>query len=472
VQSLATRICTLIKILEITQNVVYIVCIMAGNNSKGQIKKVYLTKECILYRNQKLLSDVCSSNVNAVVSALNNCPKDPYLSGVMIIDSHKYYNMPVLTLAVIEKDIDKVNLLLKDGLDPNFVGDYIYPALVVAAITKQRNSIKSLLQAGANVKSKGLYGITALKILAANNDMVSIQLLYAYECCMVRRVCDWMNPLDLATGPCSIEDWLEAHGIKVHELYCAMDDTAPNIARNVYANLASWLQRNHKFARSIPQLKEKYMMHKKIFVFNYILFDNRMEYREGANIDSENIKNTFGKLGYWLEIYENFTRSETIKQLGEIRNDRSLCSLLVVVLSHGVSRTHFCTSDGKRLDFLDVQRMFTDRNCPSLKGKPKILMGNFCRGTASELVTDSGPKQYEIPRHMVTIYASQEDIMAMRSPQNGTIFINCLCSVLKKYSKERLLEFFDRLAVKMRKNGGTTPRLEISPPSIMNFAFS
>ncbi|CAL4160030.1 unnamed protein product, partial [Meganyctiphanes norvegica] len=461
---------SLINTLDQSKRMVYIymgaLCLGTVRTIKG-----WLTGKLLTEKNKKLIIAVRSGDVNNVISELYNCPKDPYLSGEIIVNGHMYYQMPVLILAVIGNDIDKVNLLVKDGLDPDFMGDYIYPALVVAALGKQRDIIQALLQAGASVNTEGILGITTLQILAADNDLGSIQLLYLYGYSMDSRGYHKITPLDLATGSWSIEQWLEAQGVNVNELYCVMNGTASHIANNsVYKNLAVWLDINCRIARRIPEQQEMFMP-KKIFVFNYILFDNHMDNRDGAEIDSKNIRNTFEKIGYRVKIYENFTYSETNKQLETIRKDRSLCSIILIVLSHGVSRNHFCTSDGKIVDFLSVQRKFNDSNCPSLKGRPKILLGNFCRGKDLELVPDSGSKQYKVPRHMVTIYASQEDIMAMRNPHTGTIFIKSLCSVLKKYSKEKLLDIFDRISEKMIENRGTTLRLEMSPPSIMNFTF-
>ncbi|CAL4069878.1 unnamed protein product, partial [Meganyctiphanes norvegica] len=179
--------------------------------------------------------------------------------------------------------------------------------------------------------------------------------------------------------------------------------------------------------------------------------------------------------GYMVELYENFTYQETKNQLEEIKRDETLCSLLIVVLSHGISRNHFYTSDGKIYDFIKMKRKFTDASCPSLRGKPKILMGSFCRGSDIELVTDEVTqvtKTYEVPHHMVTIYASQEDIKAKRHIQKGTIFISSLCSVLKENPNEKLIDLLDKLAKEMVKRRGTTPQWVTDPPSITNFSFA
>ena len=88
---------------------------------------------------------------------------------------------------------------------------------------------------------------------------------------------------------------------------------------------------------------------------------------------------------------KNDTYYETENQLEEIQRDKTFTSLILIVLSHGKSRNHFYCTDGKLFDFVDIQIKFADTLCPSLKGKPKILMGSFCRGKDIELVSDSGP---------------------------------------------------------------------------------
>ena len=113
-------------------------------------------------------------------------------------------------------------------------------------------------------------------------------------------------------------------------------------------------------------------------------------------MDSQNIEITFDKLGYHVEIYKNYTYDDTENQLEVIGNYQSLCSLIIIVLSHGgMSRNKFFTSDGKDFDFVKIQRKFTDTRCPVLKGKPKLLLGNFCKGTDEELLVNNDTVVYK-----------------------------------------------------------------------------
>ncbi|CAL4117401.1 unnamed protein product [Meganyctiphanes norvegica] len=128
---------------------------------------------------------------------------------------------------------------------------------------------------------------------------------------------------------------------------------------------------------------------KRVFIINYIHFPERvtlqygeviLDEREGATKDSENLRLTFEKIGYEVNLYENLTANETNKLLDYIQRDNSLEFLLLIILSHGVDRDTFFTSDGAQLSLEQIQYRFTNKNCPQLLGKAKIILSNFCRG--------------------------------------------------------------------------------------------
>ncbi|CAL4172698.1 unnamed protein product [Meganyctiphanes norvegica] len=202
-----------------------------------------------------------------------------------------------------------------------------------------------------------------------------------------------------------------------------------------------------------------------IHVFNYVDFPDTGIKRDGAESDSKNIKNTFSNLGYDVHIHTNYTLRRTRAKFEELQKDRTLSALVTVILSHGTNRYSFKTSDDRIMDLDKVRQMFTDTACPRLKGKPKIFMANFCRGDFLEYVPEATPtSRYEPPHNMVTIHAATEGIKAIRSPKHGSIFILCLCKILKEHPKWELKRIFNELYRQMTEAGGTTPMWEGFPP--------
>lgn len=73
---------------------------------------------------------------------------------------------------------------------------------------------------------------------------------------------------------------------------------------------------------------------------------------------------------------------QTIQALRDFRNMKEhgdVDSCVVVFMSHGRDDTSFYTSDNSYLTVHDVVERFNNRECPILKGKPKIFIFQFCR---------------------------------------------------------------------------------------------
>ncbi|CAL4064530.1 unnamed protein product, partial [Meganyctiphanes norvegica] len=202
-------------------------------------------------------------------------------------------------------------------------------------------------------------------------------------------------------------------------------------------------------------------MKNQVVVLNYIVFPSNITNRQGADKDSENLKQAFTNIGYNVVIHTNLHELATEHVLNQLQGNTSMESLILIILSHGNGKYCFYTSDGATMDLDKIRKKFTDRACPQLKGKPKIFLSNFCRGQDIELQTDNSAR-IEIPHHMVTIHASVEDIMVLRHPRNGTIFISSLCKVLEL--GQDLREMYNKLYIAMKDEGGTTPMMETFAP--------
>ncbi|CAL4088601.1 unnamed protein product [Meganyctiphanes norvegica] len=229
-----------------------------------------------------------------------------------------------------------------------------------------------------------------------------------------------------------------------------------------------WLQDHIK---KISQKGSKGPVH----VFNYVDFPDPRNKRHGSESDSKNIMDTFKNLNHDVHIHTNCTLIETQAKFEELKKNWTLNALIIIILSHGTDRYSFQTSDGSIMDLHKLRQMFGDKACPSLKGKPKIFLANFCRGTFPEYVQDapsypgatliSTKPKYEVPHNLVTIHASTEGIKAVRHVHHGSIFIICLCKILKENPKWELKIIFNELHRLMKEIHGTTPMWEGFPPT-------
>ncbi|CAL4061673.1 unnamed protein product, partial [Meganyctiphanes norvegica] len=159
-------------------------------------------------------------------------------------------------------------------------------------------------------------------------------------------------------------------------------------------------------------------------------------------MDTKNVEETFEMLGYSVKCHENFSSKQMESELNAIVSDQSLWyldSLIIIIGTHGTERTKFYTSDsrGNTLDITWVRKFFSNKNCPSMKNKPKILIGNFCRGKFYE----SDALVYQIKQklsHMITLFSCTEDTVSLRNTSSGSCFITTLCNTLKNNQEEEL----------------------------------
>ena len=200
-------------------------------------------------------------------------------------------------------------------------------------------------------------------------------------------------------------------------------------------------------------------------IFNYVKFDDKtLTYRNGALKDSVNLKSVFEQMNYVVETFTDLTKNDTLKQLYGITKRVSSDSLVLFFLSHGNGENNFHTKDiGGYVNVHDIMYRFTNGNCPNLKGKPKILLFNYCRGETYQLnrIESDGASAYEqeVPQDMGIVHAAPPRIKALRSPDTGTIFVNNLCKVLCESAQTKdLLDVVtetSRLMQKCDYNGTT-----------------
>ncbi|KAK7080475.1 hypothetical protein SK128_005728 [Halocaridina rubra] len=203
-----------------------------------------------------------------------------------------------------------------------------------------------------------------------------------------------------------------------------------------------------------------------ILILNYQKFQGRIDLqREGSQFDVINLMSLFGQMGYETQVHWDLTEDQTLSIIAAFREQERMrnagCSV-VFIMSHGIARQTFHTSDMQCVTVDKVKSMFLDGECPYLKGKPKLFFFNFCRGADEPQMTVQSDAVLEVPRDMLFIFSAPEGFRSYRHAERGTPFVLSLCQVLSENAHDHSL---DDLLRKFKKtysttNYGTTPDIQ------------
>ncbi|KAK3871520.1 hypothetical protein Pcinc_023328 [Petrolisthes cinctipes] len=219
-----------------------------------------------------------------------------------------------------------------------------------------------------------------------------------------------------------------------------------------------------------------------VLVINYANFKKLSYHREGSEQDVVNLENLFTQMGYTVVCHVDLTLKETLKSLDEFCSNDNLKKVdaaVVCFLSHGENENTFYTSDDKTMTVTQVQEKFIDSKCPKLKGKPKLFLFNFCRGNKIEKgylfdktsydaksmgkgtpLKEKRNKVQENLHDFYIMYATMNNIMALRNKKRGTFFIQYLTQLLAQYAhRKHVQELSTLLYNRMVSRAITTPDL-------------
>ncbi|XP_068844906.1 caspase-1 [Capricornis sumatraensis] len=191
-----------------------------------------------------------------------------------------------------------------------------------------------------------------------------------------------------------------------------------------------------------------------------IEFEN-LPRRDGADVDTRNMKVLLEGLGYKVDVKENLTASEMILELKAFAarsEHRTSDSTFLVLMSHGI-RAGIC---GKKYseevqDILKVDDIFqilNTLNCPALGNKPKVIIIQACRGEkqgvvwVNDSVAASGncslvvPEDFDsdaikkahIEKDFIAFCSSTPDNVSWRHPILGSLFIIKLIKNFQEYA--------------------------------------
>ncbi|XP_035644927.1 caspase-3a [Oncorhynchus keta] len=179
-------------------------------------------------------------------------------------------------------------------------------------------------------------------------------------------------------------------------------------------------------------------------IINNKNFDRRtgMNVRNGTDVDAGNVMKVFGKLGYKVKVY-NDQKVDQIKHVltTASKEDHSCsASFVCVLLSHGDDGVFFGTDAS--IELKSLTSLFRGDRCNSLVGKPKLFFIQACRGTdldggiEADSSSDGSSTKIPVEADFLYAYSTAPGYYSWRNTQTGSWFIQSLCEMIGKYSKE------------------------------------
>ena len=211
-------------------------------------------------------------------------------------------------------------------------------------------------------------------------------------------------------------------------------------------------------------------------IINNKLFQGHPEHdkqstRHGSEEDVRQVKALFDALGFEVQTKENLTRLQLLNALDFVAcQDHSGYDCFVLwLMSHGKSGEVYCT-DSVTLPIQTARDMLCNANCATLRGKPKLLFVQACRGKredegvtiltnscslsdaqrSSYLDSPTDPKQIpalKVPEQadFLTAYSTVDEYVSYRLPDLGSAYVRALVKVFQeRVAYDHLLEILTK----------------------------
>ncbi|XP_048468637.1 caspase-1-like isoform X1 [Rhincodon typus] len=189
-------------------------------------------------------------------------------------------------------------------------------------------------------------------------------------------------------------------------------------------------------------------------LINNIDFEKPEMKRKGAEVDEEQMQKLLNGFGYQVEKHNNLTGEEMKQALAAFSNREEHSqsdSTFVVLMSHGL-RDKICGRfhNEAKEDTLHIDNVFNildNKSCKGLRGKPKIIIVQACRGSnlgyayVSDSANDEPVADYEEEGPFYKIHKESDficfcsttpDNVSLRHVQNGSIFIQSLVDLMRR----------------------------------------
>ena len=173
--------------------------------------------------------------------------------------------------------------------------------------------------------------------------------------------------------------------------------------------------------------------------------------REGSERDVKALETLFEALSFNVMTERNKGRQEILEILDHISlEDHSAYNCFVLwLLSHGKDG-HIYGADGETVPIESVRDFFSNARCPTLRGKPKLIFIQACRGSQEEkgVVVDSPTSVNEQPTASATndkitiadhadilmAYSTVSGYLSYRNEYDGSRFVQCIVEVFREFA--------------------------------------
>ncbi|KAJ2946830.1 hypothetical protein O0L34_g16157 [Tuta absoluta] len=186
---------------------------------------------------------------------------------------------------------------------------------------------------------------------------------------------------------------------------------------------------------------EKYLV-----IFNHFKYDreslayyrNPPSYRNGTDEDVHALEKTFKKLGFHIDVHDDFNREKIWETFLELRRKdfSSASCLCIAILTHGSSKGELNAYD-EPYNLKDVTKLLESH--PTLAGKPKLFFIQACRGKMADdgnrIAIDGDDKRFIVaPSHadFLIVRSTVEDYISYRD-NRGSWLIQELCKAIQAH---------------------------------------
>ncbi|XP_045433472.1 caspase-13-like isoform X2 [Pipistrellus kuhlii] len=217
--------------------------------------------------------------------------------------------------------------------------------------------------------------------------------------------------------------------------------------------------------------------------------------RQGAELDITGMEELLVGLGYSVTVEENLTAKEMESVLVTFASQKEHStsdSTFLVFMSHGLldylCGTRHSDEHPDVLPYDTIFRIFNNRNCPSLKDKPKVIIVQACRGEnrgetwvsdspvavmdnplqSADSMEEEAISKAHVEKDFIAFCSSTPHNISWRDPSTGSAFIAQLIRCFKEYSwRLHLEEVFRKVQLSFEK-----PDVRAQMPTIERVSMS